>query len=87
MLALAGVMGDLIVEGARRVVASGAPRRVAVAAVAKGIVTIRWVEKATEEARLKGADLVAAAKASLGEEAAPPPEATVDGARAGGHQH
>jgi hypothetical protein len=73
-LAAAGVLGDLIVTGARRALPAQAGRRVAVRALAGGIVVGRRLESAAEEARLLAGDLVAEARASLGE-AAPVPEA------------
>ena len=86
-LATAGTLGNLVVASARRVVYSGTARRVAVRTVASGIVAARWIESATEEARLRAADVVAEAKASLGEEPAPPREPVTAATPADGHVH
>jgi hypothetical protein len=83
-LAAAGVLGDLIVSGARRVIPEHAGRRLAVRAMAGGIVFGRRFEQTAEEARLRAGDLLAEARASLGEEA--PLPAAGDGAAAG-HEH
>jgi hypothetical protein len=77
-LAAAGVLGDLIVSGARRVLPERAGRRLAVRMMAGGIVAGRRLEQAAEEARLLAGDLLAEARSSLGEEAVPP--AAGDGA-------
>jgi|GraSoiStandDraft_60_1057301.scaffolds.fasta_scaffold408181_2 hypothetical protein len=82
-LAAAGVLGDLIVTGARRVIPQQAGRRLMVRAMAGGIVLGRRLEQTAEEARLKAGDLLAEARASLGEEA--PAPAAGDGA--GVHEH
>ena len=82
-LAAAGVLGDLIVTGARKVMPERPGRRLLVRAMAGGIVLGRRLEGAAEEARLLAGDLVAEARSSLGEEAAVP--ATGDGAA--GHEH
>jgi GNAT superfamily N-acetyltransferase len=72
--AVAGTLGDLIVRGASRVGPRLAPggRRLAVRAVAQGIVVGRRLGAAAEETRLRAGDVVADARASLGEEAPPP---------------
>jgi hypothetical protein len=82
-LAAAGVLGDLIVTGARRVIPPQAGRRLVVRAMAGGMVLGRRLEQGAEEARLLAGDLLAEARASLGEEA--PVPAAGDGA--GGHEH
>jgi hypothetical protein len=82
-LAAAGVLGDLIVTGARRVIPDHAGRRFVVRAMAGGIVLGRRLEGAAEEARLRAGDLLAEARATLGEEA-PIPAA---GNGAAGHEH
>jgi hypothetical protein len=86
-LATAGALGNLVVASARRVVGSGTARRIAVRTVASGIVAARWIESATEEARLRAADVLAEAKASLGEEPAPPREPGTVATPADGHVH
>jgi hypothetical protein len=82
-LAAAGVLGDLIVTGARRAVPQGAGRRLAVRAMAGGIVLTRRLETAAEEARLRAGDLVAEARSSLGEETPAPGAAGGEGL----HEH
>ncbi|MEW6474810.1 MAG: DUF1490 family protein [Actinomycetota bacterium] len=82
-LAAAGVLGDLIVTGARRFLPENFGRRVAVRTMAGGIVVTRRLESAAEEARLLAGDLLAEARASLGEEATVPAE----GNGAAGHEH
>jgi hypothetical protein len=86
-LAAAGALGNLVVTSARRVVGSGTVRRMAVRTVASGIVAARWIESATEEARLRAADVLAEAKASLGEEPTPPREPGTAATPADGHVH
>jgi hypothetical protein len=71
-LAAAGVLGDLIVSGARRVIPEHAGRRLVVRAMAGGMVVGRRFEQAAEEARLLAGDLLAEARASLGEDATVP---------------
>lgn len=72
--AMAGVMGAAIARAG----AAGAPkvqpalRRLAVGAVAGGIVFSRRVGAMTEEARLAAGDVVAEARKQLGEETRPP---------------
>ncbi|HEY0399080.1 MAG TPA: DUF1490 family protein, partial [Acidimicrobiia bacterium] len=82
-LAAAGVLGDLIVTGARRVIPQQSGRRLMVRAMAGGMVLGRRLEQTAEEARLKAGDLLAEARASLGEEAPAP----ADGDGAGVHEH
>ena len=82
-LAVAGVLGDLIVTGARRVIPEHAGRRLTVRAMAGGIVLTRRFESAAEEARLLAGDLLAEARESLGEEAPLP----VAGDGAATHEH
>jgi hypothetical protein len=67
--ALAGVAGDLLVRGAQAAAPAG--RRLLVTSVAGGIRLGRWLGEATEEARLKLADVTAEAYRELGEEVAP----------------
>ena len=82
-LAAAGVLGDLIVTGARRVIPEDFGRRLMVRTMAGGIVVGRRLESAAEEARLLAGDLLSEARASLGEES-PVPSA---GDGAVGHEH
>jgi uncharacterized protein (DUF697 family) len=86
-LVAAGALGNLVVASARRVANARTARRVAVRAVAGGIVAARWIESATEEARLRAADVLAEAKASLGEEVAPPRDPVEAAGPADGHTH
>ncbi|MGQ0464515.1 MAG: DUF1490 family protein [Sporichthyaceae bacterium] len=74
--AIAGTAGNLIVKGAAaaRPWAVPAARRAAVRTVAAGIVGGRRLGDWAEEARLQAGDLVADARASLGETAPPPGE-------------
>ncbi|HVS43614.1 MAG TPA: DUF1490 family protein [Candidatus Dormibacteraeota bacterium] len=89
--AVIGVAGDLLVRGARRLGPSLAPalHDVAVGALAQGIRLGRSVERASEGARLTGGDLLAEARAKLGEQARPPAEAGAAAAAGGhdGHEH
>jgi Protein of unknown function (DUF1490) len=84
-LAAAGVLGDLIVTGARRVIPENFGRRVVVRTMAGGMVVGRRLESAAEEARLLAGDLLAEARVSLGEEARPP--AAGEGPAGNGHEH
>lgn len=77
-LAAAGVLGDLLVSGARKVLPDQAGRRLVVRTMAGGIVVGRRLEQAAEEARLLAGDLLAEARAALGEET--PAPAAGDGA-------
>lgn len=73
--AIAGTTGNLIVKGAAKARPWAGPvaRRVAVRGVAVGIVGGRRLGDLAEEARLQAGDVLADARASLGE--APPPAA------------
>jgi hypothetical protein len=82
-LAAAGVLGDLIVSGARRYIPESFGRRIVVRTMAGGIIVGRRLESAAEEARLLAGDLLAEARSSLGEEANLPAE----GNGAAGHEH
>jgi hypothetical protein len=86
-LAAAGTLGNLVVSSAHRVAQGGAARRLVVRGVAGGIVAARWVESATEEARLRAADVVAEARASVGEEPTAPREPGEAATPAEGHLH
>jgi hypothetical protein len=83
-LATAGVLGELIVSGARRVIPEQAGRRLMVRAIAGGIVLGHRLEQAAEEARLRAGDLLAEARSSLGEEV---PVPAGDAAATAGHEH
>lgn len=86
--AVAGTVGNLIVRGAVKASPSVRPhvRRLLVSSVAQGIVLTRKLESAAEDSRLRAGDLVAEAKAQLGEPAAPPsPDAASETGR--GHEH
>lgn len=80
--ALAGTFGALIVRGAEALGPRARPatRRLLVRSVAQGIVLTRRLEEAAEETRLRAGDVLAEARAHLGEEAPPPapPGATHD---------
>ncbi|HEX3605986.1 MAG TPA: DUF1490 family protein [Candidatus Dormibacteraeota bacterium] len=86
-----GVAGDLLVRGACRLGPGLGPavHSLAVGCVAQGIRLTRSVERAAEGARLSGGDLLAEARARLGEEARPPSEASAAAAAGGhdGHEH
>ena len=90
-LAVIGVAGDLLVRGARRLGPSLGPavHDIAVGAIAQGIRLGRSVERASEGARLTGGDLLAEARAKLGEQARPPADAGAAAAAGGhdGHEH
>lgn len=75
--AVAGTLGNLVVKGASRLRPHVAPvaRRAAVRAVAGGIVGGRKLGDVAEEARLQAGDVVAEARAALGETAPSPGEA------------
>jgi hypothetical protein len=89
--AVIGVAGDLLVRGARKLGPSLGPavHDLAVGCIAQGIRLGRSVERATEGARLTGGDLLAEARAKLGEQARPPAEAGAAAAAGGhdGHEH
>lgn len=76
-MAAAGVAGNLIVAGVRRLVPPGTVHRAAVSGVAGGIRLGRSMARTVEEAQLRAGDLVAEAHASMGEEA-PVPGAAPD---------
>jgi hypothetical protein len=84
--AVAGTAGNLIVRGSGKLAPRVAPaaRRLAVGAVAQGIVLGRRLNEAAEEARLRVGDIVAEARTSLGEEARPPVRPVAD---EHGHEH
>jgi hypothetical protein len=86
--AVAGTAGNLIVRGGSRLAPRVTPvaRRLAVGAVAQGIVLGRRLTEVAEETRLGAGDVVAEARASLGEEA-PPPVRPVRGEPDHGHEH
>jgi len=71
---IAGVAGNLIVQGGAKLAPRVRPaaRRLAVGTIAQTIVLGRRLNEAAEEARLRTDDLVAEARASLGEETVPP---------------
>lgn len=72
--AIAGTAGNLIVRGATRLRPYAAPaaRRATVKVIAAGIVGGRKLGDAAEEARLQAGDLLAEARADLGETAPAP---------------
>jgi len=72
--AVAGLVGQALVAGGRRLVAGRRARTLLVGAVAQGIVVGRRLEAAAEETRLRAGDLVAEARERLGEQATPPTE-------------
>lgn len=75
--AIAGTTGNLMVKGAAKARPWAGPvaRRLAVRTVAVGIVGGRRLGDLAEEARLQAGDVMADARASLGETAVPPAEA------------
>lgn len=86
--AVAGTVGNLIVRGAAKASPAVRPhvRRLLVTSVAQGIVLTRKLEGAAEDTRLRAGDLVAEAKAQLGEPAAaPPPDAPSETGHGHGH--
>lgn len=86
--AVAGTVGNLIARGAARATPALRPhvRRLLVTSVAQGIVLTRKLEGAAEESRLKAGDLIAEARAKLGE-ATPPPRPAEEADAGGGHAH
>ncbi|HVL98357.1 MAG TPA: DUF1490 family protein [Egibacteraceae bacterium] len=86
--AVAGTVGNLIVKGAARATPVVRPhvRRLLVSSIAQGIVLTRRLESAAEDSRLRAGDLVAEAKAQLGE-SAPPPRPADAGEAGRGHEH
>ncbi|MGP3975855.1 DUF1490 family protein [Streptomyces sp. 8N114] len=86
--AVSGTLGGLIIRGASKAAPKVKPvaRRALVNGLAGGIVSGRWLGSAAEEARLKAGDMVAEARSSLGEEAAPPSAVSVEGDDHG-HEH
>ncbi|MEU2491243.1 DUF1490 family protein [Streptomyces sp. NPDC007883] len=68
--AVSGMAGGLIIKNLPA--AKPAARKALVGGLAGGIVAIRWVAEAAEEARLKAGDMLAEARTSLGEEVPPP---------------
>ncbi|MGW7088962.1 DUF1490 family protein [Streptomyces sp. NPDC054871] len=82
--AISGVVGGLIIKNLPT--AKPAARKALIGGIAGGIVASRWVAEATEEARLKAADVLAEARTSLGEEAPPPSAVTVEN-HDHGHEH
>ncbi|MDF0531865.1 DUF1490 family protein [Tsukamurella sp. 8J] len=69
---VSGVVGALVVDGAKRFANSGALRRAAVSATALGLRGARSAETSAESARLAVADVVAEAREQIGEQAPPP---------------
>lgn len=67
-----GLVGAAAYDGAKRVVASGAVREGAVTAISWGIRGRRQAEVGAEQVRLVTGDLVAEARARVGEQAPPP---------------
>lgn len=86
--AVAGTAGNLIVKGAARVTPMVRPhaRRLAVSAISQGIVLSRRLEATAEDSRLKAGDLLAEARAELGESATPPRQGDA-GSGDVGHEH
>lgn len=78
-----GLVGAAAYDGVKRVVATGAAREGAVTALAWGIRGKRQVEVGAEQVRLVTGDLVADARARVGEQAPPP----VVGEAAHDHDH
>jgi hypothetical protein len=85
-LAASGVAGHLLVAGGRRVAGRPAAREAVVGVIASGLVAGRRLEAAAEDTRLRAGDLVAEARARLGEEA-PPPATPSRGTADEGHVH
>ena len=69
---LSGVAGALAVDGARRLAGAGWLRRGAVATAAWGLRGKRSVEAGAENVRLVAGDVVAEARARVGEQAPVP---------------
>jgi hypothetical protein len=69
---LTGLVGAAAYDGVKRVVGSGAAREGAVSALAWGTRGKRQVETGAEQVRLVTGDLVADARARVGEQAPPP---------------
>ncbi|GAA4389952.1 DUF1490 family protein [Tsukamurella soli] len=78
-----GVLGVVLVDGAKRIAASGALRRGAVSATALGLRGARSAETGAESARLLVSDVVAEAREQIGEQAPPPG----NGDAGHGHEH
>ena len=72
-----GLIGAVAYDGARRVVRSGAAREGAVTALAWGLRGKRRAEIGAENVRLTSGDLLAEARARVGEQAPPPSAADV----------
>lgn len=85
---VSGVVGGLIIRGVSKRLPEAKPaaRKALVGGIANGIVAGRWVASATEEARLKAADMLAEARTTLGEEAPPPSAVSVEN-HDHGHEH
>lgn len=77
---LTGLVGAVAYDGAKKVVHSGAAREGAVTALTWGLRGRRQLETGAEQVRLVTGDLVAEARARVGEQV-PPPGADV------GHGH
>jgi hypothetical protein len=86
-IAASGVAGHVLVAGGRRLVSRPAAREATVSMIAGGLVAGRRLEAAAEETRLRAGDLVAEARARLGEEAPPPATPSSGVADEAGHVH
>jgi Protein of unknown function (DUF1490) len=86
---LAGVAGNLIVQGGAKLVprAKPAARRLAVGTIAQTIVAGRRLNEAAEEARLRAGDMMAEARASLGEQTPATGRSESAHAHDHGHEH
>lgn len=71
---LTGFVGAAAYDGAKKAVSGGAAREGAVTAIAWGLRGKRRVEAGAEQVRLGTGDLVAEARARVGEQAPPPGE-------------
>jgi hypothetical protein len=69
---LTGLVGAVAYDGAKRAVSGGAAREGAVTAIAWGLRGRRRLETGAEQVRLVTGDLVADARARVGEQAPPP---------------
>ena len=79
-VAVTGVAGAAVYDGAKKLVRGRSARQAAVAVTSWGLRGARAIEVAGEKARLGAADIASEARARIGEQTPPP-------AGAGGHEH